>query len=144
MRKEKTILLSEVRDALLKAETVEEAAIFLNVPTKFLQETIETYPKVIPNVFTIEDDIVDDFTITLKKGLLGNTLTNDLEDLLEESVESAPKKKKKPTTTEEPDTTTEEPDTTTEPVVTATATTTVNVQTIAQTVEQELNELFPD
>ena len=84
MRKEKTILLSEVRDALLKAETVEEAAIFLNVPIKFLQETIETYPKVIPNVFTIEDDIVDDFTIT-----------NDLEDLLEESVESAPKKKKK-------------------------------------------------
>lgn len=129
MRKEKTILLSEVRDALLKAETVEEAAIFLNVPIKFLQETIETYPKVIPNVFTIEDDIVDDFTIT-----------NDLEDLLEESVESAPKKKKKPTTT----TTTEEPDTTTEPVVTATATTAVNVQTIAQTVEQELNELFPD
>lgn len=128
MRKEKTILLSEVRDALLKAETVEEAAIFLNVPIKFLQETIETYPKVIPNVFTIEDDIVDDFTIT-----------NDLEDLLEESVESAPKKKKKPTTA-----TTEEPDTTTEPVVTATATTTVNVQTIAQTVEQELNELFPD
>lgn len=129
MRKEKTILLSEVRDALLKAETVEEAAIFLNVPIKFLRETIETYPKVIPNVFTIEDDIVDDFTIT-----------NDLEDLLEESVESAPKKKKKPTTTA----TTEEPDTTTEPVVTATATTTVNVQTIAQTVEQELNELFPD
>ena len=129
MRKEKTILLSEVRDALLKAETVEEAAIFLNVPIKFLQETIETYPKVIPNVFTIEDDIVDDFTIT-----------NDLEDLLEESVESAPKKKKKPTTTA----TTEEPDTTTEPVVTATTTTTVNVQTIAQTVEQELNELFPD
>lgn len=129
MRKEKTILLSEVRDALLKAETVEEAAIFLNVPIKFLQETIETYPKVIPNVFTIEDDIVDDFTIT-----------NDLEDLLEESVESAPKKKKKPTTTA----TTEEPDTTTEPVVPATATTTVNVQTIAQTVEQELNELFPD
>ena len=139
MRKEKTILLSEVRDALLKAETVEEAAIFLNVPIKFLQETIETYPKVIPNVFTIEDDIVDDFTIT-----------NDLEDLLEESVESAPKKKKKPTTTA----TTEEPDTTTEPVVTATVTTypcipadaftTVNVQTIAQTVEQELNELFPD
>ena len=129
MRKEKTILLSEVRDALLKAETVEEAAIFLNVPIKFLQETIETYPKVIPNVFTIEDDIVDDFTIT-----------NDLEDLLEESVESAPKKKKKPTTTA----TTEEPDTTTEPVVTATATTAVNVQTIAQTVEQELNELFPD
>ena len=129
MRKEKTILLSEVRDALLKAETVEEAAIFLNVPIKFLQETIETYPKVIPNVFTIEDDIVDDFTIT-----------NDLEDLLEESVESAPKKKKKPTTTA----TTEEPDTTTEPVVTATATTPVNVQTIAQTVEQELNELFPD
>jgi uncharacterized membrane protein (UPF0182 family) len=129
MRKEKTILLSEVRDALLKAETVEEAAIFLNVPIKFLQETIETYPKVIPNVFTIEDDIVDDFTIT-----------NDLEDLLEESVESAPKKKKKPTTTA----TTEEPDTTTEPAVTATATTTVNVQTIAQTVEQELNELFPD
>ena len=139
MRKEKTILLSEVRDALLKAETVEEAAIFLNVPIKFLQETIETYPKVIPNVFTIEDDIVDDFTIT-----------NDLEDLLEESVESAPKKKKKPTTTA----TTEEPDTTTEPVVTATATTypctpadaftTVNVQTVAQTVEQELNELFPD
>lgn len=129
MRKEKTILLSEVRDALLKAETVEEAAIFLNVPIKFLQETIETYPKVISNVFTIEDDIVDDFTIT-----------NDLEDLLEESVESAPKKKKKPTTTA----TTEEPDTTTEPVVTATATTTVNVQTIAQTVEQELNELFPD
>lgn len=129
MRKEKTILLSEVRDALLKAETVEEAAIFLNVPIKFLQETIETYPKVIPNVFTIEDDIVDDFTIT-----------NDLEDLFEESVESAPKKKKKPTTA----TTTEEPDTTTEPVVTATATTTVNVQTIAQTVEQELNELFPD
>ena len=128
MRKEKTILLSEVRDALLKAETVEEAAIFLNVPIKFLQETIETYPKVIPNVFTIEDDIVDDFTIT-----------NYLEDLLEESVESAPKKKKKPTTA-----TTEEPDTTTEPVVTATATTTVNVQTIAQTVEQELNELFPD
>lgn len=128
MRKEKTILLSEVRDALLKAETVEEAAIFLNVPIKFLQETIETYPKVIPNVFTIEDDIVDDFTIT-----------NDLEDLFEESVESAPKKKKKPTTA-----TTEEPDTTTEPVVTATATTTVNVQTIAQTVEQELNELFPD
>lgn len=128
MRKEKTILLSEVRDALLKTETVEEAAIFLNVPIKFLQETIETYPKVIPNVFTIEDDIVDDFTIT-----------NDLEDLLEESVESAPKKKKKPTTA-----TTEEPDTTTEPVVTATATTTVNVQTIAQTVEQELNELFPD
>lgn len=128
MRKEKTILLSEVRDALLKTETVEEAAIFLNVPIKFLQETIETYPKVIPNVFTIEDDIVDDFTIT-----------NDLEDLLEESVESAPKKKKKPTTT-----TTEEPDTTTEPVVTATATNTVNVQTIAQTVEQELNELFPD
>ena len=128
MRKEKTILLSEVRDALLKAETVEEAAIFLNVPIKFLQETIETYPKVIPNVFTIEDDIVDDFTIT-----------NDLEDLLEESVESAPKKKKKPTTA-----TTEEPDTTTEPVVTATATTTVNFQTIAQTVEQELNELFPD
>ena len=126
MRKEKTILLSEVRDALLKAETVEEAAIFLNVPIKFLQETIETYPKVIPNVFTIEDDIVDDFTIT-----------NDLED--EESVESAPKKKKKPTTA-----TTEEPDTTTEPVVTATATTAVNVQTIAQTVEQELNELFPD
>ena len=108
---------------------MEEAAIFLNVPIKFLQETIETYPKVIPNVFTIEDDIVDDFTIT-----------NDLEDLLEESVESAPKKKKKPTTTA----TTEEPDTTTEPVVTATATTTVNVQTIAQTVEQELNELFPD
>ena len=129
MRKEKTILLSEVRDALLKAETVEEAAIFLNVPIKFLQETIETYPKVIPNVFTIEDDIVDDFTIT-----------NDLEDLLEESVESAPKKKKKPTTTA----TTEEPDTTTEPVVTATATNAVNVQTIAQTVEQELNELFPD
>ena len=129
MLKEKTILLSEVRDALLKAETVEEAAIFLNVPIKFLQETIETYPKVIPNVFTIEDDIVDDFTIT-----------NDLEDLLEESVESAPKKKKKPTTTA----TTEEPDTTTEPVVTATATNTVNVQTIAQTVEQELNELFPD
>ena len=129
MRKEKTILLSEVRDALLKAETVEEAAIFLNVPIKFLQETIETYPKVIPNVFTIEDDIVDDFTIT-----------NDLEDLLEESVESAPKKNKKPTTTA----TTEEPDTTTEPVVTATATTAVNVQTIAQTVEQELNELFPD
>ena len=129
MRKEKTILLSEVRDALLKAETVEEAAIFLNVPIKFLQETIETYPKVIPNVFTIEDDIVDDFTIT-----------NDLEDLLEESVESAPKKKKKPTTTA----TTEEPDTTTEPAVTATDTTTVNVQTIAQTVEQELNELFPD
>jgi uncharacterized membrane protein (UPF0182 family) len=129
MRKEKTILLSEVRDALLKAETVEEAAIFLNVPIKFLQETIETYPKVIPNVFTIEDDIVDDFTIT-----------NDLEDLLEESVESASKKKKKPTTTA----TTEEPDTTTEPAVTATATTTVNVQTIAQTVEQELNELFPD
>ena len=129
MRKEKTILLSEVRDALLKAETVEEAAIFLNVPIKFLQETIETYPKVIPNVFTIEDDIVDDFTIT-----------NDLEDLLEESVESAPKKKKKPTTTA----TTEEPDTTTEPAVPATATTTVNVQTIAQTVEQELNELFPD
>lgn len=129
MRKEKTILLSEVRDALLKTETVEEAAIFLNVPIKFLQETIETYPKVIPNVFTIEDDIVDDFTIT-----------NDLEDLLEESVESAPKKKKKPTTTA----TTEEPDTTTEPVVTATDTTTVNVQTIAQTVEQELNELFPD
>ena len=129
MRKEKTILLSEVRDALLKTETVEEAAIFLNVPIKFLQETIETYPKVIPNVFTTEDDIVDDFTIT-----------NDLEDLLEESVESAPKKKKKPTTTA----TTEEPDTTTEPVVTATATTTVNVQTIAQTVEQELNELFPD
>ena len=128
MRKEKTILLSEVRDALLKAETVEEAAIFLNVPIKFLQETIETYPKVIPNVFTIEDDIVDDFTIT-----------NDLEDLLEESVESAPKKKKKPTTA-----TTEEPDTTTEPVVTATATTAVNVQTLAQTVEQELNELFPD
>lgn len=128
MRKEKTILLSEVRDALLKTETVEEAAIFLNVPIKFLQETIETYPKVIPNVFTIEDDIVDDFTIT-----------NDLEDLFEESVESAPKKKKKPTTA-----TTEEPDTTTEPVVTATATTTVNVQTIAQTVEQELNELFPD
>lgn len=139
MRKEKTILLSEVRDALLKTETVEEAAIFLNVPIKFLQETIETYPKVIPNVFTIEDDIVDDFTIT-----------NDLEDLSEESVESASKKKKKPTTTA----TTEEPDTTTEPVVTATATTypcipadaftTVNVQTIAQTVEQELNELFPD
>lgn len=129
MRKEKTILLSEVRDALLKTETVEEAATFLNVPTKFLWETIETYPKVIPNVFTIEDDIVDDFTIT-----------NDLEDLLEESVESAPKKKKKPTTTA----TTEEPDTATEPVVTATATTTVNVQTIAQTVEQELNELFPD
>lgn len=129
MRKEKTILLSEVRDALLKTETVEEAAIFLNVPIKFLQETIETYPKVIPNVFAIEDDIVDDFTIT-----------NDLEDLLEESVESAPKKKKKPTTTA----TTEEPDTTTEPVATATATTTVNVQTIAQTVEQELNELFPD
>ena len=129
MHKEKTILLSEVRDALLKAETVEDAAIFLNVPIKFLQETIETYPKVIPNVFTIEDDIVDDFTIT-----------NDLEDLLEESVESAPKKKKKPTTTA----TTEEPDTTTEPVVTATATTTVNVQTVAQTVEQELNELFPD
>ena len=139
MRKEKTILLSEVRDALLKTETVEEAAIFLNVPIKFLQETIETYPKVIPNVFTIEDDIVDDFTIT-----------NDLEDLSEESVESASKKKKKPTTTA----TTEEPDTTTEPVVTATVTTypcvpadaftTVNVQTIAQTVEQELNELFPD
>lgn len=129
MRKEKTILLSEVRDALLKTETVEEAAIFLNVPIKFLQKTIETYPKVIPNVFTIEDDIVDDFTIT-----------NDLEDLLEEPVESAPEKKKKPTTTA----TTEEPDTTTEPVVTATATTTVNVQTIAQTVEQELNELFPD
>lgn len=125
MRKEKTILLSEVRDALLKTETVGEAATFLNVPTKFLWETIETYPKVIPNVFTIEDDIVDDFTIT-----------NDLEDL----VESAPKKKKKPTTTA----TTEEPDTATEPVVTATATTTVNVQTIAQTVEQELNELFPD
>ena len=128
MRKEKTILLSEVRDALLKAETVEEAAIFLNVPIKFLWKTIETYPKVVPNVFTIEDDIVDDFTIT-----------NDLEDLLEESVESAPKKKKKPTTA-----TTEEPDTTTEPVVTATATTAVNVQTLAQTVEQELNELFPD
>ena len=139
MRKEKTILLSEVRDALLKTETVEEAAIFLNVPIKFLQETIETYPKVIPNVFTIEDDIVDDFTIT-----------NDLEDLSEESVESASKKKKKPTTTA----TTEEPDTTTEPAVTATVTTypctpaeafpIVNVQTIAQTVEQELNELFPD
>ena len=139
MRKEKTILLSEVRDALLKTETVEEAAIFLNVPIKFLQETIETYPKVIPNVFTIEDDIVDDFTIT-----------NDLEALSEESVEFASKKKKKPTTTA----TTEEPDTTTEPAVTATVTTypctpaeafpIVNVQTIAQTVEQELNELFPD
>ena len=129
MRKEKTILLSEVRDTLLKTETVEEAAIFINVPIKFLQETIETYPKVIPNVFIIEDDIVDDFTIT-----------NDLEDLLEEPVESALKKKKKLTTTA----TAEEPDTTTEPVVTATATATVNVQTIAQTVEQELNELFPD
>lgn len=129
MRKEKTILLSEVRDALSKTETVEEAAIFLNVPILFLQDAIDAYPKVIPTVFAIEDDIVDDFTIT-----------NDLEDLSEESVESAPKKKKKPTTTA----TTEEPDTTTEPVVTATATTTVNVQTIAQTVEQELNELFPD